>query len=279
MNPALILIALVMILILYLPVIVKLARQWLGDSNYRHGLLIPIVSAIALWKKRDFFRHARVGGDTFSGLLLMAASSVLLIGGTAASELFTARLSLPVFLIGATLFIFGRAITAAAIPSLLFLFMMIPLPYIIYYKVTFPLQLLSARLAAGALGFAGVSVIREGNILYLPNYALEVVAACSGLRSLMTMLTLALVFAMFSTMSPIKKLLLSLSAVPIAVAANVVRLTVTALGAYTIGPQFADGTIHEISGLIVFVTGFILLMITAGILKWIKLNRRGPLSS
>jgi exosortase len=260
----------VLLLVLYLPVLTKLVDQWLTDPNYRHGIVIPFISALIFWRKRNELRSAAPGGGNVLGFLCISAAVVFLIGGTAASELFTARLSLPLFLIGASLFLMGRSFTVRAAFPLLFLFMMIPLPYIIYYKISFPLQLMSARLSAALIGVLQVTVIRKGNIILLPNYALEVVAACSGLRSMMTMLTLALIFAYFLDFSKARKVILIACAVPAAIVANTIRLTVTAIGAYAVSIDFADGALHHLSGLIVFLAGFILLMIVAGLLKWIR---------
>jgi exosortase len=168
----------------------------------------------------------------------------------------------------------GRDFTSIAGPPLLLLLLMVPLPYIIYFKITFPMQLMSAKLSAALLTAMRVSVIRKGNILMLPGYTLEVVAACSGLRSLMTMFTLAVVFAFFSDMSKTRKFILVLLSVPAAIAANTVRLVVTALGALFVGPGFADGTLHEASGIIVFMAGFLMLLLCAGILRWTQYRQK-----
>ncbi|MCK4237422.1 MAG: exosortase/archaeosortase family protein [Candidatus Krumholzibacteria bacterium] len=258
------------LIILYFPVLAKLVRQWLTDSNYRHGILIPFVSALILWQRRRILKEARGGGGEIPGLLLVILASIFLVGGTAASELFTMRISLPIFIFGASLFLLGRNFTEKAAFPLLFLFMMVPLPYIIYYKITLPLQLESARLSAGVLNLLEINVIRRGNILLLPNYSLEVVAACSGLRSLMTMFTLSLIFSAFSDISITRKTLLVACAIPAAIAANTFRLVVIAIGAYAVSTEFADGILHEISGLIVFLAGFLLLVLSVGLLKWIK---------
>lgn len=267
--------ACILIAALYAPVVPGLARQWLDDDNYRHGILIPAIAALVLWRRRDELREAPAGGGIASGSALMALAAVLLIGGTAAAELFTARLSLPLYLLGAVLVVRGRRFARTAAPPILFLLLMVPLPYIIYYRITFPMQLLSARLGAGALEAIGVSVARSGNILDLPGYTLEVVAACSGLRSLMTMFTLAIVFALLTDLSWRRKTILALCSVPVAIAANTVRLVVTALGAYAIGPEFADGPLHEASGLIVFAAGFAMLALCLGILTWTRRRRDG----
>lgn len=266
--------ALVLLLVLYAPIVTSIVRQWLDDPNYHHGILIPLVSALLLWKRRDTLRETGGGGSTILGLLLMLAATGLLVAGTAAAENFAMRVSLPFMILGAVLFLMGRDFTRVAGPPLLLLLLMVPLPYIIYYKITFPMQLLSAKLSAETLTAMRVSVIRKGNILMLPGYTLEVVAACSGLRSLMTMFTLAVIFAFFSDMSKTRKLFLVLLSVPAAIAANTVRLVVTALGALFIGPGFADGPLHEASGIIVFMAGFLMLLLCAGILRWTQYRQK-----
>jgi exosortase len=255
---------------LYIPVIIPLVRQWMEDANYRHGIAIPIISGIILWTRRKQLAGIEQRGGGVTGYILIFFASGLLVGGTAASEFFTARLSLPLMLLGLSYVLGGREFVRRARFPLLFLFLMIPLPYIIYYKITFPLQIMSAKLSASLLDFINISVIRRGNILVLPNYELEVVAACSGLRSLMTMITLALVISFFSDLTAVRKTILVICAVPAAIIANTLRLVVTAIGAYSISAQFAEGMLHEISGLIVFFAGFVLLMITFLILRWAR---------
>jgi exosortase len=253
---------------LYGPVIAPLVKQWVSDPNYQHGLAVPVVSAFLLWRRREALRAAGGACASVAGAAVIAFASILLIGGTAASESFTARLSLPVMLIGLLFLFEGTKFVRKAAFPLLFLFMMIPLPYIVYYKVTFPLQIMSAKLASALLGAIGANVARHGNILSLPNYNLEIAAACSGLRSLMTMATLALILCAFSRLSVARKAILAASSVPIAIAANTIRLAVTGIGAYAVSPAFADGALHEISGLIVFFTGFLMLLLVWGLLRW-----------
>jgi exosortase len=255
---------------LYAPVVAPLAKQWWNDPNYQHGLAVPVVSAYLLWRRRAALRAASGPRAILAGSAAMLAAAALLVGGTAASELFTARVSLPIMLIGILLTLKGWEFVRRAAFPLLFLFMMIPLPYLIYYKLTFPMQIMSARLSARLLQFIGLEVIRHGNILSLPAYTFEVVAACSGLRSLMTMVTLALVMGALPGLGIRSRIILAASSIPIAVAANTIRLAITAIGASAISPAFADGILHEISGLIVFITGFVMLLAVWGALKWKK---------
>lgn len=254
-------------IVLFVPVIIPLFRQWMDDANYRHGVAIPFISGLILWTRRKQFADIDHSGGIVVGYILVIIASCFLVVGTAASEFFTARVSIPIMLIGFSFVLGGREFVRIVRFPLLFLFMMIPLPYIVYYKITFPMQIMSAKLSAALLDLIRIAVVRRGNILVLPNYELEVVAACSGLRSLMTMITLALVISAFSGLTTARKTILVACAIPAAIIANTFRLFVTAVGAYSISAQFADGPLHEISGLIVFFAGFILLMITFLILR------------
>jgi exosortase len=256
----------------YAPVLTGLVRQWILDDNYRHGLLLPFVSGFLLWRKRDELSCAG-GGKEYLGLIVITAAAALLVMGTAAAELFTMRNSLPLMLLGITLYLKGAGFTLVAVPSLLLLHLMVPLPYIIYYKITFPMQLLSARLSSAALSSLSLNVIRKGNILILPNYTLEVVAACSGLRSLMTMFTLAAVLALLMDISVSRKVVLLAVSVPAAIAANTIRLVLTAMGAYLIDPGFADGPLHSASGIIVFLAGLLMLLACSLILRWTQYRK------
>ncbi len=258
----------VLLAAIFVPVIIDLVKQWLEDPNYRHGLLIPIVIFFMIKRKHSKLRAVQSTGDSAAGAIVLAVASVALIAGTAASELFTSRISLVIFLIGSAVFLAGARFASRLAEEFVLMLLMIPLPYIFYYRLTFPLQLLSARLSGGLLKSLQVNVIRKGNIIVLPNYTLEVVAACSGLRALMTMVTLSVVIAAFSGYSISRKIILVACSVPVAVAANTFRLSITALGAYLVGSGFADGILHQVSGLIVFLTGLLLLMAINSILKW-----------
>ena len=261
--------AAVLSIVLYFPVLKDLAKQWIDDPNYRHGLLIPVVMIFLIRKKWDIIKErSPYRNAPAAGAVMIFLAGVMIIGGTAASELFTSRLSFLFFLIGSTFLLAGPELVRILSAESILLFLMIPLPYIIYYRLTFPLQLLSARMSATILKIIQVSVIRKGNVLVLPKYTLEVVAACSGLRSLLTMVSLAVILASVSSYSARRKIILVASSIPVAVVANTFRLVVTALGAYLASPAFADGILHQLSGLIVFASGLILLIIINGVLKW-----------
>lgn len=238
--------------------LVDLVLQWWDDPNYGHGFLIPAVSVYLVWQKRERLQRLEPRRNPW-GLLILIAGLILCVLGTAAAEFFTVRFSLVLVLLGAIWFFYGTDFIQQLWFPILFLLFMIPLPYVIYYAISFPMQLLSTRTAAHILQSTGLTVLRQGNIINLPNYSLEVVEACSGLRSLMTLSALGAAMAYITQKNIVSGILLFLLSFPIAISANIVRILLTALGAVIISPKFAEGFLHEISGLVVFITGFLAL--------------------
>jgi exosortase len=253
-------------------VVLGLARQWAEDANYAHGFAVVPMAAWLAYRRRDRFRAHAQAPDAV-GFALFAAGAIAYLTGVAAAELFTTRVSL-VLIVGALLWaLHGRARARAMAFPILFLLCMIPLPYVLYYQLTFPLQVESSRCAASLLTAAGMPVVREGNILNLEGYSLEVVSACSGLRSIMTLATLALFLTDFTRLSRPSKLILVAASVPVAVAANVARLAMTAGIAAIRGPAAAESFLHDLSGLVVFITGLVALFVIGKGLEWIERAR------
>jgi len=235
----------------YGPVLVELVRDWIRDPNYSHGFLIPLVSAYFLWRNRQELRNALVSPSIIGvgGVLLAAA---MLILGTAGAEVFTQRVSFILLLASLVLFLQGwRRLRVVAFP-LAFLLLAIPLPYVIYYSLTAPMQALAAKCAVVGLKGIGVPAIAQGNIIHMPQGSLEVAEACSGIRSLYAFLAVGALVA-YSTSIPLwGRLLIFLMTIPLAVAGNAVRVWGSGMGAYLIGPEATGGTIHELFGLMVF---------------------------
>lgn len=262
-----ILISLIVIAV-YFQAIIEMVTQWWDDSNYSHGFLIPIVSIYLIWQKKDSLQKI-ISKKSNLGLIFILLGAIIYIIGTAAAEFFTARFSLVLIIFGITLFYYGKEYLKELWFPILFLLFMIPIPYVIYYSVTFPMQLLSSQAASTVLQLTGLEVTRQGNIINLPNYSLEVIEACSGLRSLMTLSALGAAIAYITHKTRFGSILLFLLSVPIAIGANVFRIVITALGAYYISPRLAEGFLHEMSGLVVFLVGFISLGIAGTIINWI----------
>ena len=264
--PGHLLIPFVLLLVVYLPALYDLVGDWYHDSNYSHGFLVPIVSAYLLWQKRRQLKHTRLEIDN-RGLIVIIIGLVLFILGNGAAEYFTLRFSFIVTLFGLVWYLFGRALLRQTWFSLFFLVFMIPIPYVLYYAATVPMQLLASKITAVTLNAVGMDVVRQGNIIHIPNYSLEVADACSGIRSLVSLLALGALYAYMTQRRMLPRVLLFASTVPIAVAANVFRVLVTALLAYTVTTDVAQDPLHSTLGLSVFVVAFILLFITGAILR------------
>jgi exosortase len=237
---------------LYAPILGKLFLQWFQDPNYGHGALVPLFSGYLIWRKRDDLKSIPCKPSAFSLLVVLFSLCVLFLGSLGA-ELFLARISLLGVIVGLILYFVGwPALRMLAFP-LAFLVLMIPLPAIIYNQIVFPLQLVASRLGATCLQQSAlVPVLREGNLLVLPNYTLEVVEACSGIRSLMTLITLGVAYGYIVERNWMVRVLLVIAMVPIAVLANAARVMFTALLVTRGGPSAAEGTWHSIAGLVIF---------------------------
>jgi exosortase len=211
-----------------------------------------------VWYKKDQLRKipiqpSRIGlGIIILGLLVHVAANI-------GAELFLMRFSMVITLSGIIIYALGIPMFKAVLIPVAYLVLMIPIPAILWNQVAFPLQLLAAKLSAGMIAWIGIPVYREGNILHLAVTSLEVVDACSGLRSLTSLLALTGIFAYMAPLSVVKKWVLFFSAVPIAVAVNVIRLTVTAAMAVWISPDTAHGFLHDMSGLIIFGAALVLV--------------------
>lgn len=244
--------------LVYWDVIAKLVMAWYTDDNYSHGFLIVPVALYLAWERRARFQAAETRPSAF-GLVVVAASLLLLMAGILGSELFTTRVSIVGTLIGVMLFLFGWGRLRVLAFPIAFLLLMIPIPSIIFNQIAFPLQIFASRVGESALELSNIPVLREGNVLILANTTLEVAEACSGIRSLVSLITLAIVFGYFSDTRPWVRTVIAVSAVPIAVLTNGARVAGTGIAAYYYGAAAAEGFIHEFAGWLVFVAAFALL--------------------
>jgi exosortase len=240
-----------------------LVGQWWHDPDFSFGFAIPLFSAFLVWEDRQ--RLARISNrPAWSGLIVLALGLALLIVGQMGAELFLARFSLLLVLASGILLFSGWELFRAVLFPWAFLILMIPIPNIILNQVTFPLQLLASKVSAGVLSFAWfgkplVPVLLEGNIIHLPNMDLEVAEACSGIRSLMSLLALAVMYGYLMEKRIWLRWVLAAASVPIAVVANSVRIIGTALIAQFWDRAKAEGYYHESWGWIVFVVSLLLL--------------------
>jgi EpsI family protein len=258
--------------VLFHPALRELARDWTLDANYEHGFLVPIIAGYLLWQKRGVWRNMPLQPSFGLGLTLSAIGFVLYTVANAGAEWFIARAAMLLTLYGLVIYFAGLRCFRQISAPLLYLGFMIPLPYVIYYRLTFPLQQIASTGAFRLLSALGLAGRQEGNILHFSGFSLEVIEACSGLRSIMVLVTLAALMA-YLTMLPNRwRWVLFLSAVPVAIIANIFRLIILALLGVFISPEAAMSFLHEGSGVLVFLTGLFLLMLLAGGLKWSARN-------
>src|SRR5215813_5565804 len=271
------------VLFTYATVLVKLSRDWWSDENYSHGLLIPFIIGYILWSQRSKFATTRARPLVILGGLAVALALLALWMGVAGAELYTQRMSLVLLAAGIVVYFGGLAFLRLVLVPLFLLVLAIPIPVILFNKIAFPLQLLASRVAVWSMTTCGIPVLRQGNVIELKplnsftTKKLEVVEACSGIRSMMTLLTLAVVFAYFTyprsdgssvprgrfgslrTYGFLRSSILVLSAVPIAILTNAARVSGTGILSRYYGTQVADGFFHSFSGWAIYVVAFLML--------------------
>jgi exosortase len=243
----------------YGPVLYRLVKQWMNDPDMGHGLFVPLVVGYIIWQRREQLLAIPVATNWW-GLALVLWGAIQLTVATLGVELFLARTAFWITLVGSLLLLFGsQMLRAVAFPLLLLVFM-IPIPAIIFNQITFPLQLIASRIGELALSLLGVPVFREGNILELPNRRLSVVEACSGIRSLLSLSFLALVYGYFFDPKAWMRWILLAISLPIAILVNALRVTLTGvIGEYN--RELADGVFHAIEGWMMFILALAILML------------------
>lgn len=246
--------------VVYAPVVTELFRDWGRDPNYSHGYLIPVVSAFLIWQKRE--ELAKLPRRPVAlGLLGILAAGGMLVLGSAGAEVFTARVSLVVLLVSLVVFFAGWRWLRETGFSLAFLLLAIPMPYVIYYGLTGPLQGIAAKCAIVGMRGIGILAVGEGNVIHLPDHSLEVAEACSGIRSLYAFLALGSLFARSLPIPIWAKWLVFALTIPLSVFGNAIRVWGTGVGAHVIGPEVAEGFIHEFFGLIIFAVSLLGLLV------------------
>ena len=259
----------------YYSVAFKLIQDWYEIPDYSHGFLVPFFSIFLIWDQRKTLSALPVK-PSWNGLILVVFALAVLILGVYGVELFTSRISF-IFLVSGLVWTFlGLSYLKHLRFPILVLVLAIPFPNIIFNQITFPLQLLASRVASGILPLLGVPVLNEGNVIELPVMKLEVAEACSGIRSLMSLFTLAVFYGYFLERSTTRRVILALASIPIAVAANALRIVGTGLCVQYWDPVKALGFFHEFSGWVMFVIslGFLYLVHRA-----MQLFHRAPAKS
>ncbi len=266
------------IVALYFEIFKGLLHQWSTDSNFSHGLIVPFFCGWVVWQKRKELATIPITPSSFGLVPIILAITLLTIGNFGA-ELFTARISIVFLVAGLVIFLLGWRHFRSLLFVICCMFLMIPIPAIIFNQITLPLQALAARFAASILELLGTPVLREGNIIQLASMPLEVAEACSGIRSLLSLGTLAIIFGYLSEPSVWKRIVMAVASIPIAVGANAIRIVGTGLAVQFWDPDKALGFFHEFSGWLIFLFSFGVLMMLQKVLQTDKPGERNEIAS
>jgi len=267
-----------LIAVVYAPIAVATLVDCWNDPNYSHGVLLPLVAALLVRQRMhdavaaDASMRRRAVWFTWACIASGCAAHIL---GAAAAESFTLRMSGIFLAVGLCGVVGGTAGLVRFGPAVALLACAVPLPYVLYYRISFPMQLVSAQLASGLLGGLGFDVTRSGNVFHVGGHALEVVGACSGIRSMMALATLALVGGVWLRLGAARIAALAALALPVAMCGNLLRLAATALLVLRFGPQAAEGAIHDTVGVVCFALSLGLLMLVLRALRAVG-RRRSP---
>jgi exosortase len=247
-------------LALYVSIIAGMAAEWSEFPSLSHGFAVPLLSAYLLWTRRHQLAEAPVEGSLW-GLPLIVLALAMLIIGSLGGEPFVARVSLPLALLGTVLFLMGKSITRHAWVAIAYLAFMIPLPYLTLRALTYKSRVFDAGVTATVIGWLGVPVLREGVMLTLPNMRLEVADDCSSVPAIAALLALGAAYAQIQKRPTWIRVALTLAAAPLGLLSNIIRLILTATGAYYLGPIALNNVIHKFNGASVFLATVVLLVV------------------
>ena len=262
-----------LILLIYYRVLLKLVSDWWNIPDFSHGFLVPLFAAYLVWSKREVLRKTPLA-PSWGGVALVAFAVITLLVGLYGAELFLSRISLIFLLAGLVLAFGGSQLLRELRFPILALLLAVPIPAIFFSQITLPLQHLASELGSALLPIFGVPVLREGNVIQLPSMTLEVAEACSGIRSLMSLLTVSIFYGYFLEQVTWKRVVLALSSIPIAIAANALRILGTGLCVQYWNPDKAVGFFHEFSGWVMFLVSLVCLFLLHRAMRFIPSRRR-----
>jgi len=248
------------VLVLYAPLVAGMAAEWSEFPSLSHGFAVPVISAYLLWRRRHFLAQAPIEGSIL-GLPLIVFALAMLVVGSLGGEPFVARLSLPLVLFGAVLFLMGGQVTRQSWVAIAYLAFMVPLPYLTLRALTYQSRLFDAGITAQALGWLGVPVLRDGVMLHLPNMTLEVADDCSSVPAIAALLALGAAYSQMQSRPTWIRVLLTISAAPLGLLSNIIRLILTSISVYYFGPIALNNVVHKFNGTSVFLATVLLLVL------------------
>jgi exosortase len=257
----------ILLIAVYFPILQRLVIQWSTDDDVSHGFFVPLVAGFIAWQRRDeLLAVPRETAWWGIGVLTWGALQSYL--GWLGAELFLQRTAFLISLVGMLLVMGGSALVRKLTFPLLLLLFMIPIPGVVFNQITFPLQLFASQVAESALTLLNIPVLRDGNILELASQKLSVAEACSGIRSLLSLSFLSLVYAYFFDSRVWMRWVLLIATVPIAVIANAGRVTITGVLS-EMNPALAEGVFHSMEGVVIFMIALVMLVGFHLAISWI----------
>ncbi|MFA6320568.1 MAG: exosortase/archaeosortase family protein [Candidatus Omnitrophota bacterium] len=257
----------VLLVIAYIPTILWMADRWFAkESYYGHGILIPIVSLVIVWQRWEMLKKIKQV-SAMSGLWIVAACLVINIVCASLKIYFVSGFSLVIAIYGMILFFFGKEMVRNLTFPIFFLLAMIPLPLVIIGNLTVKLKLFAAQAATFVLNKVGFPCVRDGSVIVMPHSHTIVEAPCSGLRSLISLLTLGLLFSYIVKTTFVKKAVIFVSSAPIAIVSNIVRIVLLAAVNDLYGEKVAMGFFHDFTGFLVFAIAFAGLYTVSNLLE------------
>jgi exosortase D (VPLPA-CTERM-specific) len=250
-----------------------LVRRWYVQEEYSHGFFIPLISAWLLWQRRDALKASR-GAPSRWGWVLMVASGLMLVLGEFTSIFLLIQLAFLVAVTGFVLAYGGMSLLrVSAFPIALLLFC-IPLPYFVDSQLSWRLQIISSDLGVSFLRMLGYSVYREGNVIDLGTYMLQVVEACSGLRYLYPLLSVGVLMAYMYPAAWYWRVLIVVSTVPITVITNSARIAIVGILVERWGNSMAEGFLHSFEGWVIFIVCQLALLLEILLIERLTHRRR-----
>jgi exosortase len=254
----------------YAPVLKALVKNWQSNPDMGHGFFVPVISGFIIWQRRQELLALKTR-PCWWGLPVVLFGGLVLVVATLGVEVFLGRAAFVMTVIGTVWLLGGTLLLRKILFPLLLLFLMIPIPEIVYNRITFPLQIMASQFAENVLSVLSIPVMREGNVLELANQKLSVVEACSGIRSLLSLTFLSLIYAYFFEKRMGIRVALFLATIPIAILANGSRVALTGIISQ-VKPELAEGFFHESTGWVIFMVAMMILLLFHRVLLW-GLNR------
>jgi len=252
--------------IAFFPVWKSLVFIWFRSDDYSHGFFIVPICLFIIWQKKGRLSKIDIRSSNY-GFILILFSLLLYLVAYFAEIKTVAPLAMILFLSGAIIYLFGYRILNELLFPLFLLLFMIPVPSQIYAVSTIPLQLFVSAVSTGLASIMNIPVYREGNVIHLPEHTLQIVQACSGLRSMISLLTISAVFGYLTLRSNTLRAILFFSGIPVAIIVNIIRILTTVFASYYFNYDLARGSVHSIFGVVIFFLALIIIAITRGVLS------------